>query len=159
TGRSLNKATRVALLRLRPVGLALRGPPTVALPHLTHLFRWLDHWLSRFTRKRFRKLRHIHHDTINTVPRRGMRIRDCEEAQIFRTLVRTRPLSKPDKEALAGSQAINRGQGLIRLCVLPCDISEDLAAKIGDVFTQREFAVDVDIIDDDILRVLILNAL
>jgi len=66
--------------------------------------------------------------------------------QVFRTLVGTVPLRKSDKETLLRIKAIDGLKMLVFGGILPRHESENFAAEVGDVFTQRQLAVHVNVL-------------
>src|SRR2546427_1727935 len=106
-----------------------------ALPNLTDLICGLHHRLSRFARKCFRELRHIHHHAIDAVFCRRVWIGDGANTEVLRTLIRARPLGKADEESLIGSKGID-GMKLLVFCrIFPGNISQNLATQVRDIFT------------------------
>src|SRR5438874_11638621 len=87
-----------------------------------------------------------------------MWIGDGVHALVLRTLVAERPLRHADEVALIGGEALNRFQVFAFGRILPGDIAENSTAEIGHVFALSELAVDLDVVNDGVLRVLIDNA-
>src|ERR1700733_405103 len=67
------------------------------------------------------------------------------------------PLREPDEEPLVRREAVNGLEILVFRGVFPSDVPQNLAAEVGYVFAESELAVDLDIIYDDVLRILIAN--
>ena len=92
-----------------------------------------------------------------------MRVRHRADAQVFRTIVFASPLCVADEESLLRREAV--AHRLLRFLRhrghlgLPCHPAQDQAAQVGDVLAQRELAVDLDVVDDRVLRVLVDDAL
>src|SRR5947209_19989335 len=88
-----------------------------------------------------------------------MRIGHSAHPQVFRTFIGAIPLGEADEEALLRREPIQRLKILVFGGIFPGYISQNLAAKIGHVFTQRKLAVDVDVIYDNKACILVLNTL
>jgi hypothetical protein len=80
------------------------------------------------------------------------------QPEVFRALVLARPLRKTDEEPLLGSEAVPRLERHALRGFLPGGPGEDRAPEVGDVLARRQFSVDLDVVDDDIARVLIADA-
>ena len=105
--------------------------------------------------KCFLKLRHVRDNAVGTVFFRRVGI-DCGPHPLgFIARLAAPALAVTDKEALVGREAV---YGLERLAfgvVLPGFVGEQKAAEISDIFAQREFAVDFNVVDHGIGGVLI----
>src|SRR5947209_19096894 len=75
----------------------------------------------------------------------------------LRTLIATSPLRHSDKKSLVRREAVHRGEALFLGRVLPCQVGEQCSAKISNIFTGRELAVDANVVDHNILRILIAD--
>ena len=60
-----------------------------------------------------------------------------------------------DEEALVGREAVDRVQRLGFGVILPRHVGQEQAAQVGDIFAQRQLAVDLDVVDDRVGRVLV----
>jgi hypothetical protein len=68
------------------------------------------------------------------------------------------PLGKADEETLLGGEASDGLELFSGGGGFPGAVGEDQAAQIGDVLAEREFAVDLDLVNDGVLRILIGDA-
>ena len=68
-------------------------------------------------------------------------------------------LSVSDKEALLGSEPVDRIKLLASNLILPGNVCQHQAAQVGDIFSQGELAVDLDVIHGYVLRILIGNTI
>ena len=84
-----------------------------------------------------------------------MRICRCAQTLVFVALAAAPALSVADEEALLRGKAFNRLQLLILRRFLPCGVGENQAAKISGIFSQRQLAVDLDVINDRVAGVLV----
>src|SRR4051794_33610751 len=75
----------------------------------------------------------------------------------LRTLIPTSPLRHPDKKSLVRREAVHRGEALFLGRLLPCQVGEQCSAKISNIFTGRELAVDANVVNHNILRILIAD--
>ena len=80
-----------------------------------------------------------------------MWISQSAQAHLFRTLVVAGPLSKANKESLIGREPGDRLEVLTFCCIFPRQIREDFAAEISYIFTQSQPAVDVNVVNNDVL--------
>src|ERR1700733_5611330 len=80
------------------------------------------------------------------------------DAAVLRTLVFAGPLSEADEETLVRSEAVDWLEMLVLRGVLPGDVGDERAAEVGYVFAAGELAVDVDIVDDDVVGKLLTLA-
>src|ERR1700682_2229522 len=87
-----------------------------------------------------------------------MRIDRGPQALVLLAFIRAPALTIADEESLLWSKFVNRLQLLSLGVVLPRHVSEDQAAHVGDILTQRQFAVDLDVVNDGIRRVLLGDA-
>ena len=76
----------------------------------------------------------------------------------LRSLVAARPLRHPDEEPLIGSKTVNGVQILIFGRILPRHVSQNRAAQVRHVLTQRQLAVNLDLVYYCVLRILIGHA-
>src|SRR5215469_7204113 len=88
-----------------------------------------------------------------------MGISQSAQAHFFRTLVVAGPLSKANKESLIGREPGDRLEVFTFCLILPRQIGEDFAAEISYIFTQRQLAVDVNVVNHDVLGILVSNTL
>src|SRR5215469_13735474 len=88
-----------------------------------------------------------------------MGVSQSAQAHFFRTLVVAGPLSKANKESLIGRKPGDRLEVLTFCLILPRQISEDFTTKISYIFTQRQLAVDVNVVNYDVLGILVSNTL
>ena len=68
------------------------------------------------------------------------------------------PLREADEEALIRREAVDRLQLLVLGRMLPRHVRDQRAAQVGNVFPAGELAVDVDVVDDDVGRKLVAQA-
>ena len=88
-----------------------------------------------------------------------MRIGEGPRAQILRAVALAGPLRVADEEALLGREAVAAlGSGAGRLG-FPGEPREHEAAQVGDVLAFGQLAVDLDVVDDGVPRVLVDDAL
>ena len=127
-----------------------------ALPDLAD--RRLHHRLALLATEGGRELRHIHKQAVDPPLARRMRIGDRGYSRVFRTRIFTGPLSIADEETLIGSEAVLRFELLPVGLGLPRDVRKQQAAEVGDVFAAGQFGVDLDVVDDHVLRVLLTLA-
>ena len=64
-------------------------------------------------------------------------------------------LAVADEETLIGSEAFDRLELLTLGVVLPRQVGEQQAAQVGNIFAQRQLAVDLDVVDDGVCRILV----
>src|SRR5579863_1183996 len=76
----------------------------------------------------------------------------------FVARTRTPALSVSDEETLLRREAFERLEGLAPGILLPRHLSQNHSAQIGDILAERQFSVDLDVIHNDILRILIRDA-
>src|ERR1700678_712480 len=76
----------------------------------------------------------------------------------FVARVRTPALPISDEETLLRRESFERFEGLILLILLPRHVSQNHSAQMGDIFTQRQFSVELNVIQNYILRILIRDA-
>src|SRR6185437_14131051 len=112
-----------------------------------------------WTRKRLGELGHVDDQAVDPVTARRVLVGLGMQAQVLRALVLAGPLRIAHEEALLGREAVAPGQRLVRALHTPGHVSQDQAAEIGDVLTQGETAVDVDVVNDHVFRVLVDDAL
>ena len=105
------------------------------------------------------KLGHVRDNPVYAVLPGGVRVGGRSETQVFWAVVVAGPLRHPNEETLVRSEALGCFQTLPFRFFFPGDIGQERAAKIRDVFASRQVAVDVDVVDHDILLVLVLYAL
>src|SRR5271157_1770407 len=87
-----------------------------------------------------------------------MRIHGSPHALGFVASLAAPTLPVADKESLIGREIVEGLQGLGLRVFLPRQVCEDQSPKIGDVLTQRQRAVDLNVVDDGVRRILIRNA-
>src|SRR5690348_8913872 len=88
-----------------------------------------------------------------------MRVGDGVGALVLWSDVLARPLGIADEEALLRSKPVAIGESLALGLVLPGHPRQDKASEIGDVLALGQLGVDLDVIDDGVLRVLVNDAL
>ena len=59
------------------------------------------------------------------------------------------------KESLLRGEPVERLQGLSLGVDLPRHVSQDQPAEIGDILAQRQLAVDLDVVNDGVSRILV----
>src|SRR5262249_25539836 len=129
----------------------------VALPHAAAVLA--HHGLAGFAAERLLEFRYVHHQAVHAIFARRVLIRDGVSTQVFRTLVLARPLPVADKETLIGRKAIAIFQLLAFGLHLPGHVSQYEAAEISHIFAFSQLAVDLNVVDDCVLRILVNNAL
>src|ERR1700677_1827685 len=87
-----------------------------------------------------------------------MRIRNGADAEILGTIIIAGPLCETDEEPLVRSEAVDRLEVLVFRSALPCDVSDQCATEVGNILSTGELAVDVDVIDDDVVGELLALA-
>src|SRR5689334_18821762 len=105
------------------------------------------HRLRRRAGERAREFRQVADGTIDAILRRRVLVRLDLQPQRLGPLLRAPALREREKEALRRREAVALFRRLIarsELECVPCDLE---AAEIGDVFAEREFAVDMQIVD------------
>ena len=86
---------------------------------------------------------------VDAVFRRRVRVGDGAEALVLGAFIGACPLCHAHKEPLVGTHAVARPQLFPARRVLPRQPCEQGSAKIRDIFAQRQFAVDLDVVDGD----------
>ena len=127
-----------------------------ALPDLAGLL--LDHGLAGFAAEGLLELGDVGHYAVDA----GV----AGEWGLVRALTRRfsgRSFSQahwamPTQKRWSGVKPSRVGQGLAGGLLLPGDVGEEGAADVGYVLAAGEFGVDVDVVDDDVLRVLVADA-
>src|SRR5271156_2308333 len=132
------------------------SPDTQALPDFADFL--LDHRLAGFASEGGCELRHVGYDAIDARFAGRMRVGDSGDAQVLGPLVLTGPLRVSDKETLVGGEAVLRQQVLPACLFLPRDVGEKRSAEVGYVLAAGQLGVDVDVVDDDVPRVLLALA-
>jgi hypothetical protein len=87
-----------------------------------------------------------------------VRIGDGVHTLAFWTLVAARPLRHPDEEALIRRESVERRKVLSLGGFLPRQKRQPGAAEIGQILSQRQLAVDFDVVDDGEAGILVGNA-
>ena len=108
--------------------------------------------------KRFLKLRHIRDDAVGAVLLRRMRIDGGAQALGLVAGLSAPTLPVADKETLIGREAIDRLKLLALGIFLPREIGEQQPAEVGNILAQRQLAVDLDVVDDCVCRILVRDA-
>src|SRR5215472_12801393 len=145
--------------RLREIVIAFPGNFNIKLssPHPATVLA--HHGLAGLAAEGLLKLRHIYHQAVDPVLARRVWIGDGAYTQILRTLVLTGPLRVADEEPLVGRKAVAFIQMLIFGSGFPRCVRQDQPAQVCDVLALGELAVDLDVVDDDVLGILIDHAL
>ena len=117
-----------------------------------------DHGLTGFAGEGLLELREIRHDAVDSILAGRVRIGDGADTEIFRAVILAGPLRIADEEALVGSEAVFRFQAHSGRLLFPSEVGEEGATEVCNVFAAGEFGVDVDVVDDDVVRVLIALA-
>ncbi len=118
----------------------------------------LDHGLACFAGESFLELGEVGYDSVNAGEAGGVGVGEGVDAEVFGAVVLAGPLGHADPVALVGGEAVAGGEGLAGCLFLPGDVGEEGAADVGYVFSAGEFGVDVDVVDDDVGRVLVADA-
>src|SRR5271156_1180823 len=129
------KMARTNVEWVAQVSLLRPGPPTQSLDVAAHFLcrakcRCVDalpnpaavclrHRLTGLAGECLLKLRHVHHQAVDTVLARGMRICDRVHAQVFRAVVFASPLRVSHKKALLGSEPVPAFQMHVSGLLLP----------------------------------------
>lgn len=100
------------------------------------------------------KFGHVGDDAVRPVFFGGVGIDGGAEALGFVFRVAAPALSVTDEEALLGREVVERIKLLILGVLFPRHVGEQEAAEIGDIFTECQFPVDLDVIDDGVAGVL-----
>src|SRR5437773_729354 len=88
-----------------------------------------------------------------------MRIGHGPYPHVFWSFIRAIPLRKADEEALLRGKAVYGLKIFTPGSILQGDVGKDLTAQVSNILSERELRVDVYLVHDDVLRILILNAL
>ncbi len=122
----------------------------VALPDAAHIRCGLHHRLAWFAGECFGEVGHVYDDAVDAVARGGVRVGQGADAHVFGTFVGAVPLREADEEALLRGEAVDRLKVFVFVGIFPRHVGQNFAAQIGNVFAERELAVDVNIFDGDI---------
>src|SRR5271156_1002793 len=87
-----------------------------------------------------------------------MRIDGGTEPFGFVARIRTPALPVSDEETLLRRESFERFEGLSLRILLPRHVSQNHSAQIGDIFAERQFSVDLNLVQNYILRILIRDA-
>src|SRR5579863_2967800 len=87
-----------------------------------------------------------------------MRVDSSSQAFGFVARAGAPTLSVSDEETLLRRESFNRFQRLAFGIVLPCHVSQNQPAQIGNIFAQGQLPVDLDNVHNHILRILIRDA-
>src|ERR1700686_5178984 len=105
--------------------------------------------------ERLLKLGHVRDYAVDAVFFRGMRVYGGAQTLGLIPGLATPALAVADKEALLGREAIDRIQRLAFGVILPRRERQNQSAQIGDIFSQCQLAIDLDVVDDRVSRILI----
>ena len=109
------------------------------------------HGLAGFAREGFGEFRHVSDYSVNAVLFRRVGVGDGAGTLAFGAFFAAVPLGKADEETLLGGEASDGLELFSGGGGFPGVVGEGQAAQIGDVLAEREFAVDLDLVNDRVL--------
>src|ERR1700683_2702852 len=118
----------------------------------------VNHGLASFAAEGGGELWHVRHDAVDAVFAGRVRVGDGVDALILRALVFARPLRHANEVALVGREAVFVLEMQAGGLFLPGLVAHQRAAEVGNVFAAGELRVDVNIVDNDVRRVLVAQA-
>src|SRR6202050_5350528 len=132
--------------------------PRRHLPDVADLIRRLHHGLSRFAGEGGAEFRHVHYHAVDAVFSRRVWIGYRVHPLILGAIIFASPLRQADEKALIGREPVTVFQGHILGGVLPGDVGQNRSAKVGNVLAFGQLRIDVDIVNDDVLSILVHDA-
>src|SRR5580658_3751861 len=101
------------------------------------------------------KFRHIRNHAVGAIFFWRVRVDGGAQALRFVAALAAPALAVADEEALVGRESVDRVERLALGVGLPCRVGENQSAEVGNIFAERKFAVDLNVVNDGVAGILV----